>query len=41
MGLPEPGEESLNQVWGIDGLKDYLPPDEELAGKKKSIFCIV
>jgi ArsR family transcriptional regulator len=34
MGLPEPVEDSLSQIGGIEGLKQYLPPDEELLRKK-------
>lgn len=37
MGLPEPVEDSLCQIGGIDGLKQYLPPDEELV-RKKNVF---
>lgn len=37
MGLPEPIEEALIQVGGVDGLKQYLPPDEEII-RKKSLF---
>ncbi|MFH0968350.1 MAG: metalloregulator ArsR/SmtB family transcription factor [Methanobacteriota archaeon] len=37
MGLPEPIEDSLCRVGGIDGLKQYLPPDEELV-RKKNVF---
>ncbi|MFH0967045.1 MAG: metalloregulator ArsR/SmtB family transcription factor [Methanobacteriota archaeon] len=37
MGLPEPVEDSLCQIGGIDGLKQYLPPDEELI-RKKNVF---
>ena len=35
MGLPEPIEDSLCQIGGVDGLKHYLPPDDELARKSK------
>ena len=37
MGLPEPIEDSLCQIGGIYGLKQYLPPDEELL-RKKNVF---
>jgi DNA-binding transcriptional ArsR family regulator len=37
MGLPEPIEDSLCQIGGIDGLKQYLPPNEELF-RKKNVF---
>lgn len=37
MGLPEPVEESLWEIGGIEGLKQYLPPDEELL-RKKNVF---
>jgi DNA-binding transcriptional ArsR family regulator len=37
MGLPEPIEEALIQVGGVDGLKQYLPTDEELF-RKKNLF---
>ncbi|MDD1723730.1 MAG: metalloregulator ArsR/SmtB family transcription factor [Methanospirillum sp.] len=37
MGLPEPIEESLCEIGGVDGLKQYLPPDEELL-RKKNVF---
>ena len=35
MGLPEPIEDSLRQIGGINGLRQYLPPDEELSRKSK------
>jgi DNA-binding transcriptional ArsR family regulator len=35
MGLPGPIEETLCQIGGVDGLKQYLPPDEELERKGK------
>ncbi|HPY61371.1 MAG: DNA-binding transcriptional repressor ArsR [Euryarchaeota archaeon ADurb.Bin294] len=37
MGLPEPIEETLDQIGGVDGLRQYLPPDKELL-RKKSVF---
>lgn len=37
MGLPEPIEESLCEIGGVDGLRQYLPPDEELL-RKKHVF---
>lgn len=37
MGLPEPIEDSLCQVGGIEGLRQYLPPEEELL-RKKNVF---
>ena len=37
MGLPEPIEDSLDQIGGVDGLRQYLPPDEELL-RKKNVF---
>ena len=37
MGLPEPIEESLCEIGGVDGLRQYLPPDEELL-RKKNVF---
>ncbi|WP_319580291.1 metalloregulator ArsR/SmtB family transcription factor [uncultured Methanospirillum sp.] len=35
MALPEPIEESLSQIGGVEGLKQYLPPDDELIRKSK------
>jgi len=35
MALPEPIGESLNQVGGVEGLRQYLPPDDELIRKSK------
>ena len=35
MVLPEPIEESLSQVGGVEGLQQYLPPDDELIRKSK------
>jgi len=37
MGLPEPVEDTLCQIGGIEGLRQYLPPDEELI-RKKNVF---
>jgi len=37
MGLPEPVEDSLSYIGGVDGLRQYLPPDEELL-RKKNVF---
>jgi DNA-binding transcriptional ArsR family regulator len=37
MGLPEPIEENLCEIGGVDGLRQYLPPDEELF-RKKNVF---
>ena len=37
MGLPEPIEESLCEIGGVDGLRQYLPPEEELF-RKKNVF---
>ncbi|MDD1728270.1 MAG: metalloregulator ArsR/SmtB family transcription factor, partial [Methanospirillum sp.] len=37
MSLPEPIEESLCEIGGVDGLRQYLPPDEELF-RKKTVF---
>lgn len=37
MGLPEPIEESLCEIGGVDGLRQYLPPEEELL-RKKNVF---
>jgi DNA-binding transcriptional ArsR family regulator len=35
MGLPEPIEDSLHQIGGINGLRQYLPPDKEISRKSK------
>lgn len=35
MGLPEPIEDSLCQIGGVDGLRQYLPPDDELTRKSR------
>jgi len=35
MGLPEPIEDDLCQIGGVEGLKLYLPPENELARKGK------
>ncbi|PWR73034.1 ArsR/SmtB family transcription factor [Methanospirillum lacunae] len=35
VALPEPIEESLGQIGGIEGLKQYLPPGDELNRKSK------
>lgn len=35
MALPEPIEESLSQIGGVEGLQQYLPPDDELIRKSK------
>ncbi len=37
MGLPEPVEDTLCQIGGIEGLRQYLPPDEEVI-RKKNVF---
>jgi len=37
MGLPEPIEDTLNQIGGVEGLSQYLPPDEEII-RKKNLF---
>lgn len=37
MGLPEPVEESLCEIGGVEGLKQYIPPDEEIL-RKKNVF---
>jgi len=33
MVLPEPIEDSLSQIGGVEGLQQYLPPDDELIRK--------
>lgn len=35
MGLPEQIEDSLYEIGGVEGLKHYLPPDEDLIRKSK------
>lgn len=35
MGLPKPIEDSLSQIGGVEGLKQYIPLEKELVRKGK------